>query len=63
MPKFIVGVLIVPFSWFLVQFILSISSLLTVGVLTLPFDSFADRDFFAGVNEKIEICTEVEVFL
>lgn len=40
LPKFIVGVLIVPFSWFFVQFIISISSILTVSVLWLPFDSF-----------------------
>lgn len=30
MPKFIVGILIVPFSWFFVQFLLSISAILTV---------------------------------
>ena len=40
LPKFIVWVLIVPFSWFLVQFILSISAILTVSALTLPFDTF-----------------------
>jgi len=40
LPKFIVWVLIVPFSWFLVQFILSASAILTVSALTLPFDSF-----------------------
>ena len=33
-------------------------------IIFIHYDSpFADRDFFAGVNEKIEICTEVEVFL
>jgi len=63
MPKFIVWVLMVPFSWFFVQFMLSISAVLTVWVLTLPFDSFADRDFFEGINSQAEICTEVEVFL
>lgn len=39
-PKFIVWVLIVPFSWFLVQFILSLSAVLTVSSLSLPFDTF-----------------------
>jgi hypothetical protein len=39
LPKFIVWVLIVPFSWFAVHFILSISAILTVSVMTLPFDS------------------------
>ena len=40
LPKFIVWILIVPFTWFFVQFILSISALLTVSALTLPFDTF-----------------------
>lgn len=40
LPKFIVWVLIVPFSWFLVQFVLSISAVLTVASLSLPFDTF-----------------------
>jgi len=40
LPKFIVGILIVPFSWFLVNFILSISSVLTISALNLPFDTF-----------------------
>lgn len=30
MPKFIVGVLIVPLSWFFVQFLLSVSAVLTI---------------------------------
>jgi hypothetical protein len=30
----------VPFTWFFVQFILSISALLTISALTLPFDTF-----------------------
>lgn len=40
LPKFIVWVIIVPFSWFLVQFVLSISAVLTVASLSLPFDTF-----------------------
>lgn len=42
LPKFIVWVLIVPFSWFLVQFILSISAILTVSAITLPYETFDD---------------------
>ena len=38
LPKFIIWVLIVPFTWFFVQFVLSISSILTMQVLTLPSD-------------------------
>ncbi len=40
LPKFIVWVIIVPFSWFLVQFVLSLSAVLTVASLSLPFDTF-----------------------
>ena len=43
LPRFIVWVLIVPFTWFLVQFILSISAVLTVAVLSLPYDIFRDK--------------------
>ncbi|MCH8518308.1 SLC19 family protein [Candidatus Gracilibacteria bacterium] len=43
LPRFIVGVLIVPFTWFLVQFILSIAAVLTVAVLSLPYDVFRDK--------------------
>jgi hypothetical protein len=41
LPKFIIWVLIVPFSWFMVQFILSMSAILTVWALTLPYDTFS----------------------
>lgn len=50
LPKFIVWILIVPFSWFLVQFILSISAILTVSVLTIPYDTFAPT--FDKVSDK-----------
>ena len=56
LPKFIVWVLIVPFSWFLVQFILSISAILTVSALTLPYDSFPDK--YASAVDKIMVPKE-----
>ncbi|MCD5375071.1 hypothetical protein LR010_01300, partial [Candidatus Gracilibacteria bacterium] len=64
MPKFIIGVLIVPFSWFFVQFLLSLSAILTVGVLTLPYDSFQGNELFdkALENEDLagkQICKDV----
>lgn len=40
LPHFIVWILIVPFSWFIIQFVLSISALLTVSALSLPYDLF-----------------------
>jgi hypothetical protein len=33
----------VPFTWFIVQFFISLSSVLTVSVLTLPTDIIADK--------------------
>lgn len=60
LPKFVIWVLIVPVSWFFIQFVLSISSILTISVLSLPFDTFKDKDFFkttfANVDSKI--CTD-----
>ncbi len=52
-PKFIIWVLIVPFSWFFVQFILSLSSILTVAVLSLPFDTFPQIS-----TKTIELCKD-----
>ncbi len=58
MPKFVVWVLIVPFSWFFVQFLLSISAILTVWVLTLPYDSFSDHDLFVQALDNTELAWE-----
>lgn len=52
LPKFIVWVLIVPFSWFLVQFVLSISAVLTVASLSLPFDTF---DSFKSSLDGVQV--------
>lgn len=43
LPKFFVGILIVPFSWFIVQFMISLAGVLTVWALTLPYEMFKDR--------------------
>ena len=40
LPKFIVWVLIVPFSWFIVSACIWLSSILTVSVLTIPSSTF-----------------------
>ncbi|MDP2090556.1 MAG: hypothetical protein Q8K30_03060 [Candidatus Gracilibacteria bacterium] len=60
LPKFIVGVIIVPFSWFLVQFILSISAVLTVASLSLPFDTF---DEFSSSLENVKVPINCELNL
>lgn len=50
-PKFIIWVLIVPFSWFFVQFIISLSWILTVWVLSLPYDTFKWTEFFSKISD------------
>lgn len=62
MPRFIVGVLIVPFTWFLVQFILSISSILTVWVLSLPYDTFKDTYMKDEDLKKVTFCKDWVIY-
>ncbi len=57
LPKFIVWVIIVPFSWFFVQLVLSISAILTVSALTLPIDSFPDYKNMLQTVEVPKVCT------
>ncbi|QFR39388.1 hypothetical protein A9Q91_04110 [Candidatus Gracilibacteria bacterium 28_42_T64] len=59
LPKFVVGVLIVPFSWFFVQFIISISSILAASVLSLPFEVLDSANLSSVENTKI--CTDFEI--
>lgn len=58
LPKFIVGILLVPFSWFIVQFILSISAVLSVSVLTIPYETFQGHKAYQNKYlEEYKICT------
>ncbi len=57
LPKFIVGILIVPFSWFLIQFILSISAVLTISALNLPFETFSTFKTSLSTVEIPKDCT------
>ncbi len=59
LPKFVVWVLIVPFSWFFVQFIISISSILAASVLSLPFEVLDSANLSSVENTKI--CTDFEI--
>ena len=61
LPKFIVWILIVPFSWFFVQFMLSISAILTVAVLTLPYDTFNWFTDFSPSITNYKVCTKYEI--
>ena len=59
LPKFVVWVIMVPFTWFFVQFILSISAFLTLAVLSLPYDVMADTDQFKNAK-NFKICKTYE---
>ncbi len=54
MPKFIIWVLIVPFSWFFVTLIVSIANLLTFAALSLPSDTFSNYKMSGSIPK---ICT------
>lgn len=49
LPKFVVWIFIVPISWFLVQFTLSVVSVLSIAALNLPFDTF--KSFESDVSK------------
>lgn len=57
LPKFIVWVLIVPFSWFFVQLILSFSSVMTASVLAIPYDILSKNDKVSTKLAEVKICT------
>lgn len=58
LPRFIVWILIVPFSWFIVQFLVAMSSVLTIASLNLPFDTFSDYKQWV---EKMAIPTNCKI--
>lgn len=61
-PRFIGWVLMVPFSWFFVQFIISLSSILSVWILTLPYDTFKSSPYFSeNVLTQIKFCNNYTV--
>ncbi|MDD3302162.1 MAG: hypothetical protein PHN31_01275 [Candidatus Gracilibacteria bacterium] len=59
LPKLIVGILIVPFSWFLVQFMLSLSSVLTISVFSLPFETFQNN--ITALNGSVNWCNKLVI--
>ena len=60
MPKFIVWVLIVPFSWFFVNLVVSLANILTFSALSLPADTFPS---YETVLTKINIPKSCELNL
>lgn len=63
LPKFVVWVLIVPFTWFFVQFILSISAILTISMLNLPYDLLHSTDLYNTKIKTQRICTTYRINL
>lgn len=55
LPSLIISILIVPFTWFIVSAVLSISNILTASVIQLPFDMLTKGDGTMGdfMTEKI----------
>jgi len=49
----------VPFTWFFVQFVLSISAFLTVAVLSLPYDVMYETKVFEEAKD-FRICRTFE---
>lgn len=60
LPKFIVWILIVPFSWFIVQFLVAISSILTVAAMNLPFDTFK---WYKTALDSVEVPSQCTINL
>lgn len=44
LPKLIIGIISVPFTWFFVSAITSIASVLTASVIQIPGDMITDKD-------------------
>jgi len=63
LPKFVIWVIIVPFTWFFVQFVLSISAFLTVSVLSLPYDTLNWTAAFWEKASDTKICTTYTISL
>lgn len=58
LPKFIVWILIVPLSWFIVQFVIGLSSILTISALNLPFETFKN---YQSQISTVEIPTSCSI--
>jgi len=57
LPKFIIWVLIVPFSWFFVSLIVSLANILTFAALSLPSNTFPDYNQSLNKIYIPEVCT------
>ena len=57
-PKFIVWVLIVPFSMLIVKFVISVAWILSAAILSLPIDTFPDYE--TRINQ-VEVCRDLHI--
>ncbi len=59
LPKFVIWVLIVPFSWFIVQFMVSLASIMMVSVYTWPLETFKENTNLSPImKEEVEWCSK-----
>lgn len=56
LPKLIAWILIVPFTWFIVQFVISITTILTYSVIYLPLDSIDYSKIEQSNNKTANFC-------
>lgn len=62
LPKLIVWIIIVPFTWFIVQFIVSLSTIFTASMISLPYDIFEWSDK-QTILSKINLPTDCTIDL
>ncbi len=61
LPRLIIWILMVPLSWLLVSWVVSIASSLTASVITLPFESFKNTTAIQQL-EKTNICISTDIW-
>lgn len=62
LPKLIVWIIMVPFTWFIVQFIVSLSTIFTASMISLPYDIFNWSDK-QSILSKINLPTDCTIDL
>lgn len=61
LPRLALGILMVPFSWWFVQWTISLSTLMTASVMTIPYETLAEtQKENAFMNNKV-IPTQISV--
>ncbi|MDD2486818.1 MAG: hypothetical protein PHS92_00400 [Candidatus Gracilibacteria bacterium] len=63
LPRLVVGILIVPFTWFIVSAVLSVSNILTASVLSLSYDTIAKNPAGSAILDKAIIPKSINIDL